>query len=101
MKISNTIYLLLLLITLTVFTSCQKYKIRRAGAFDNIEMLRDNVLLIRLKSADKKIAALQKANNKASIAETKNNYPHKTNLSKLPLKIISSFAKSIFLCQRS
>lgn len=70
MKINNTIYLLLLLI-LTVFTSCQKYKTRRANAFNNIEMLRNNVLLVRLKSADKKIAALEKVNNSKAISETK------------------------------
>jgi len=96
MKKNNLIYLLILFSILTAFSSCQKYKARRANAFSNIEMLRDNVLLVRLKSADKKIAALQKTNNKVDIAKTKQQLSEQNKSIKNAFKDNFKFSKTYF-----
>jgi len=70
MRQYNTFYLLLVFCLFAISTSCSKYNARRITAFDHIDMLKENVLLVRLKSEDKKIAALEKANKKDRITKT-------------------------------
>jgi len=71
MKWHHSFNIFLLFCFLVVYSGCAKYKVRRSSAFDHIEMLRQNTLLVRLKSEDKKIAALQKANRQTRIEKTK------------------------------
>lgn len=60
MKITSlqSVCILLLLIS---FSNCNNYKAIRKTSFENIEMLKNNVLLVRLKSVATNIEALKKA----------------------------------------
>lgn len=71
---------------------CSKYQARRTNALNTIEMLRENVLLVRLKSEDKKIAALQKSNKETEIAKIKN------QLLKQNTAIVNSFKNNFKFC---
>lgn len=66
---------------------------RRSAAFDNIELLKENVLLVRLKSADKKIAALTKANKDEAVAKTKQKLKAQNE------SIINAFKENFTFCK--
>ncbi len=91
-KLHQIYSLLACICLLLILNSCSKYQARRTNALQNIEMLRENVLLVRLKSEDKKIAALQKRNQQAAIVRTKN------ELLKQNTAIINAFKDNFKFC---
>jgi len=93
MKLNKTLCLLPLICILIFFSGCAKYKMRRSAAFNNIELLKENVLLVRLKSADKKIAALEKANKEAEIVRTKQKLKAQNE------SIINAFKDNFTFCE--
>lgn len=56
-------------IFLMLLVSCKDYRIRRNNSFDHIEFLKENILLVRLKSADNKIKLLKSNQNQARVNE--------------------------------
>lgn len=63
MKGSNRMQLLMItLIALTIALSgCKRYRSIRATSFDQVQMLKENVLLVRLKNAENKLRLLKKS----------------------------------------
>jgi len=66
-RITNLFFYCCLLLFLN---GCSSYLSRRSTAFDQIKLLRENALLVRVKTADKKIEALQKTNRKKEAQQT-------------------------------
>lgn len=56
-------------IFLMLLVSCKDYRIRRTNSFDHIEFLKENILLVRLKSADNKIKLLKSNQDQARVNE--------------------------------
>jgi len=69
MKLSKPFPLLVICCLLVILSACVNYKARRTSAFEHIDTLRENVLLFRLKTENKKIEALEKYDDQSKINE--------------------------------
>lgn len=70
---NSTLSVVIVLSVILFAVSCKDYRLRRNSSFSHIEQIKQNGLLVRLTSAEKKIESLKKVNEheKASEAAAK------------------------------